>query len=129
MDTNEGNIKQLGAVVEAAREAAGLSQRELAAIAGCRDRWIAWLECGSMDAPHAATLARVTDALRLDPVEVDWLSGGQLAGAYPGLHTWFADHQAALLEALKKQQRLIRALLAVNPVGTPPSFESSEGAS
>lgn len=57
--------RQLGAVIRAARERAGLSQRELAERADLERQWIVLLETGKLDNPTLRNVFKATAALGL----------------------------------------------------------------
>lgn len=57
--------RQLGAAVRAARERAGLSQRELAARAGVERQWLVLLETGRVANPMLGNVFKTLAALEL----------------------------------------------------------------
>lgn len=78
MDSGRGDLHDLGWLIKNARETAGLSHRQLGERIGRGSAWVEQLEHGDVASPDAAALARATAVLNLEPVEVDWLSGGAL---------------------------------------------------
>ena len=69
-----------GATLATARQAAGLSQHALARAAGIDASYVNRLERGERQAPDAATIRRLAEALRLDQAGTDALmvAGGGL---------------------------------------------------
>src|SRR5690242_3392493 len=65
-----GDDASLGSVIRAHREAAGYSQRQLAAMAGVNYSYLSRLESGDNDRPTAEVLQRLADALEIDQDEL-----------------------------------------------------------
>jgi transcriptional regulator with XRE-family HTH domain len=75
--------QSLGAVIRAHRDKAGLSQRELAAQAGCHHSYLARLENGSNDKPTPEVLQGIARALGLEPGKLLRFIGVKPATALP----------------------------------------------
>lgn len=61
--------EKVGAMVQAARYAAGLTQEELAGLAGVSSRTIASIEANMVLRPHPSTIRGIARALKLDDQE------------------------------------------------------------
>jgi transcriptional regulator with XRE-family HTH domain len=105
----------LGAVIRAHREKAGLSQRELAAQAGCHHSYLARLENGSNDKPTPEVLQGIARALGLEPGKLLRFIGVKPATALPTPRVYFrraygmtdseAQETAARIEAILAELR------------------------
>jgi transcriptional regulator with XRE-family HTH domain len=60
----------LGEYLQAEREKAGLSQRQLAKLAGLHYSYLARLESGENDHPSPEMVLRIADVLELDPTDM-----------------------------------------------------------
>lgn len=60
----------LGEYLRAERERAGLSQRQLAKLAGLHYSYLARLESGESDNPSPDMVQRIADVLELDPTDL-----------------------------------------------------------
>ena len=66
----DGNHPPLGAYLRTKREAAGLSIRELARLAGANYAYLSRLESGERSEPSAELLQRIADVLETDAGEL-----------------------------------------------------------
>lgn len=81
--------KELGTLVAKARGKKGISQRNLAAELGISDVWITKLEAGVFLDPSPALLAKLAEALDIEPSRIDRLMPGAVADSLPGMRTYF----------------------------------------
>jgi len=103
--------RQLGALIAKARARAGVSLRELASHVGVHSSWIGFVEQGRFVDPAPDRLARLAEALDVEPARIDRIAKGALAGGLPGMRTYFrakydlTPDQAAQVERYVKRLR------------------------
>jgi len=119
--TNQ-QAKRLGAVIRKAREAKGLSYRELAEHTGVAQTWLKYLETGRSLEPLPSRVGRVTEALELDPAVIDRVSGGYLASSLPTVRTYFRSKGRASVAELDEIERVVAEIHA--KYGTPLEDDS-----
>jgi transcriptional regulator with XRE-family HTH domain len=81
--------KELGSLVARARAKKGLTARRLAAQLGVSNTWVTKLESGWFLDPSPAILARLAEALDIEPARIDELMPGAVADSLPGVRTYF----------------------------------------
>lgn len=69
-NTNQASEASLGATIRTYREQAGLSQRQLAAMAELHHSVLARIENGEVTSPSADLLQRLADVLEVDAAEL-----------------------------------------------------------
>lgn len=79
----------LGQGIRAAREAEGLSLRGLEAATGIPLSWLTYLEAGRSLEPLPDRVAKIAEVLRIDPAEIDAITGNYLARSLPTVRTYF----------------------------------------
>jgi transcriptional regulator with XRE-family HTH domain len=89
MTMSATKAKELGSLVARARARKGLSTRKLAAQIGVSNAWISRLESGWFLDPSPALLARLAEALDIEPEKIDELMPGAVADSLPGIRTYF----------------------------------------
>jgi transcriptional regulator with XRE-family HTH domain len=88
-----------GQLLRQYRSTAGLTQQELAELAGLSSRGIADLERGARAAPHPETVRRLADALQLSEDERATLVAVRGAGLSSGRHELDAPHERAVMSS------------------------------
>src|SRR4051794_33264122 len=104
--------QRLGRYIARARQRAGLSVRQLETEHGVPWSWVARLERGHFERPDPSRLARLAEALAIDPKRLDALSGGQMSRSLPETRTYFrakygelSEEQAAQIERYVERLR------------------------
>ena len=111
MSMTQQQAKQLGALIAKARAGRGLSLRDLAAELDLHRSWLGYLEQGKFLDPAPDRLARVADALGIEPARIDRLTHGAVAQSLPGIGTYFrakydlTPEEVAKIEAYVKRLR------------------------
>jgi transcriptional regulator with XRE-family HTH domain len=103
----EQQAARLGELVRKAREAKGLSLRTLEAETGVARTWLVYLEAGRSLEPSSDRLARVAEALGLDPARIDRVSGSYLARSLPTVRTYFRSKGKATPAELDELEQVI----------------------
>jgi transcriptional regulator with XRE-family HTH domain len=103
----EAEAQQLGRIIGAARRKQGLSYGELAALSDTDKGWLHRLENGQRADPDPVLLARVAEALGIDPARIDRASGDHLAASLPGVRTYFRSKGKLSLEAVKEVEAAV----------------------
>ncbi len=107
MAMTEAQAQRLGALIKETRIKRGLSYGELAARSATDKGWLHRLEKGQRTDPHPALLARVTEALGIDPARVDRITSDHLADSLPEVRTYFRSKEKLPLAALKEVEAAI----------------------
>jgi len=81
--------KQLGSLIAKARTRKGLSYRALALQLGVAFGWLAELEAGRFVDPAPDRLARLAEALDIEPARIDRITKGSMADSLPEVRTYF----------------------------------------
>ena len=89
MALTPAKAKELGRLVAKARAKKGLSTRNLAVELGISNVWITKLEAGAFVDPSPALLAKLAEALDIEPSRIDRLMPGAVADSLPGMRTYF----------------------------------------
>jgi transcriptional regulator with XRE-family HTH domain len=90
----------LGDLIRAARNAKGLSYYALAALTGMDFSWLARLERGQYTKPDPAQLARLAEALDIDPARIDRISKNHLANSLPTMRTYLRSKEKLSPQAM-----------------------------
>lgn len=80
--------QHLGRLVQKARQAKGLSLRDIEDQTGISFAWISQVEHGTYQQPAPERLARLAELLGIDPERIDRLSRGQVSAALPTMRTY-----------------------------------------
>jgi len=104
--TNE-QARKLGELIRAAREAKGLTLRELEDQTGLARTWLVYLEAGRSLEPLPDRVAKLSEALDIDAAEIDRVSGGYLARSLPTVRTYFRSKGQATPQELDELERVI----------------------
>jgi len=89
MSMTPTQAKQLGAVIAKARAKKGLSHRALAQQLGVAYGWLSELEAGRFVDPAPGRLARLAEALDIEPSRIDRITKGSMADSLPEVPTYF----------------------------------------
>jgi transcriptional regulator with XRE-family HTH domain len=81
--------KELGTLVANARAKRDISTRNLATELGISNVWITKLEAGVFFDPSPSLLAKLAEALDIEPNHIDRLMPGAVADSLPGMRTYF----------------------------------------
>src|ERR1700736_3687705 len=103
----EQQATRLGELVREAREAKGWSLRTPEAETGVARTWLVYLEAGRSLEPSPDRLARVAEALELDPARIDRVSGSYLARSLPTVRTYFRSKGKATQAELDELEQVI----------------------
>ena len=110
-DTNNGK-ESLGSVLEAARQAAGLSMRELASLSDMAKSSLERLLKDEVEQPSPANLMRLARVLELRPADLFLLAGLPLPEGSPSLdvmlRTEFRLPPEAIAEIERDVERIIK---------------------
>jgi transcriptional regulator with XRE-family HTH domain len=89
MSMTAAQAKQLGTLIAKARARKGLSYRALALQLGVAYGWLAELEMGRFLDPAPDRLARLAEALDIEPARIDRITKGSMADSLPEVRTYF----------------------------------------
>lgn len=103
---------KLGALIRRGRRKKGLSLFALADLTGFDDSWLQRLERGQYASPNPVHLARVAEALDIDPVAIDRASKNHLAQSLPSVRTYFRSTAKATPEQLDEIEAAIAEIHA-----------------
>lgn len=103
---------ELGRFIKEERLKQGLSYGELAARSDTEKSWLHKLENGQRTDPHPALLARVAEALGIDPAKIDRISNDHLADSLPQVRTYFRSKEKLPLAAVKEVEAAVAEIRA-----------------
>ncbi|GLZ30637.1 hypothetical protein Lesp02_28260 [Lentzea sp. NBRC 105346] len=109
----ESNKEQsgLGVSIRQAREAADLSLRQLAALAGLNYSYLAKIEMGQSEHPSADRLQRIAEVLKIDPADLLGFIGVTPPKGLPSVAPYLRQKHGlkgdALAEATEQIQKII----------------------
>lgn len=89
MSMTPAQAKQLGSLIAKARIRKGLSHRALASQLGVAYGWLATLEMGRYLDTAPDRLARLAEALDIEPAKIDRITKNSLSGRLPEVRTYF----------------------------------------
>jgi len=102
----------LGALIRDARHRKRVSLLGLAEQTGYDYSWLQRLESGQYASPNPTHLARIAEALDIDPARIDRVSRDHLANSMPGVRTYFRSTQKLSPEALDEIERAVNEIRA-----------------
>lgn len=102
--------KRLGTIVSSARHRKGLSIRTLASQLGVARGWLGELEAGRFLDPAPDRLARLAEALDIEPARIDRITRGAMADSLPKLRTYFRTKYELSPEQVNQVERYVRRL-------------------
>jgi transcriptional regulator with XRE-family HTH domain len=101
--------RELGNLIAQARNRKGLTVEAQAAAMGISRSWLGDLELGRYLDPSPDRLVRLSEALDIEPSQIDRLTNGALAEALPGMRTYFrAKYDLTPEEASQVEQYVDR---------------------
>jgi transcriptional regulator with XRE-family HTH domain len=107
MSLTTAKAKELGELVAKARARKGVSTRKLEAEVGVSNVWITKLEAGVFLDPSPSLLAKLAEALDIEPRRIDRLMPGAVADSLPGMRTYFRAKYDMSPDDIAKVQRYI----------------------
>lgn len=108
----EAEAQQLGRIIGDVRRRQGLSYGELAERSNTDKGWLHRLENGQRADPDPVLLARVAEALGIDPARIDRASSDHLAASMPEMRTYFRSKEKLPLAALKEVEAAVAEIRA-----------------
>jgi transcriptional regulator with XRE-family HTH domain len=96
----EAQARKVGSLLAKARGKKGLTLRDLAQLTGIPPTTITRVERGEYSEPAPDNLARLAEALELDPARIDRLSSNYLANSLPSVSTYFRSKEKASPEEI-----------------------------
>lgn len=106
----ESQSQELGRLLARARVERGLSMRELAMHVGMADGWIAGVEAGRFAEPAPDRVARIADALDIEPARIARITRGAVANGLPSMRTYFRTKFDLDAEQIAKVERYVERL-------------------
>ena len=103
---------KLGELIRRARNKKGLSLYALADLTGMDFSWLGRLERGLYASPSPVQLARLAEALDIDPARIDVVSHDHLADAMPTMRTYFRSKEKLSPAALDELERAVARIRA-----------------
>jgi len=120
----DAQARNLGLLIHNARVAHGLSFRALAAITDVPLVSLKRFEDGVYNDPSPAQIARIAEALDIDPARIDRVSRDHLASSMPTMRTYFRSKEKLSAEALDEVERAVADIRA--KYATPPNDTASK---
>jgi transcriptional regulator with XRE-family HTH domain len=99
--------RRLGALIRSAREAKGVSVRELSTQMGLTHSWLGYFEAGRSLEPLPDRVAMLAEMLDIDPAEIDKVSGDYLAQSLPNVRTYFRSKGKATQAELDELEHVV----------------------
>lgn len=106
----EAQAKRLGELLARHREKQQLSLRTLADRADVDFAWLGRMEQGRYAQPAPERLVRLAEALDIDPVQIDRVSGNYMADSLPSVRTYFRSKEKATPEEIAEIEAAIRRI-------------------
>jgi transcriptional regulator with XRE-family HTH domain len=110
MSMTQAQARRLGELIAKARARKGLSTRALAAELGVAIGWITELENGRFLDPAPDRLARLAEALDIEPGRIDRLTKGAITAGLPTPRVYFRSKMSLTPEETDKVLRYIDKL-------------------
>jgi len=108
----EAEAQRLGQLILRARTRRGWSLATLQEHTGIPDVWLNRVERGRYLHPAAERLAKVAEALSIDPIAIDRASKNHLARSLPSVRTYFRSTAQATPEQLDEIETAIADIQA-----------------
>ncbi len=102
--------RRLGALISKARTRKGVPQTALATQLGVATGWLAGLEQGRFLDPSPDRLARIAEALDIEPGRIDRITKGSVAHSLPGMQTYFRAKYDLTPEQAAQVERYVNRL-------------------
>jgi transcriptional regulator with XRE-family HTH domain len=103
----ETQAKRLGQLIVANRQRQSLTVRATAGKADVPHPWLVRVEAGMFTNPAPDRLARLAEALAIDPARIDHVSGNYLAHSLPSVRTYFRSKEKASPEEIAEIEAAI----------------------
>ncbi|HXZ71576.1 MAG TPA: helix-turn-helix transcriptional regulator [Streptosporangiaceae bacterium] len=110
MSMTSSQARRLGLLVAKARGRKAVSLRDLAWQVGVHTSWLGRLEQGDFADPAPDRLARVAEALDIEPERIDRITKGAVADGLPGMRTYFRAKYALSPEQVAQIERYVNRL-------------------
>lgn len=131
----EAQAQRLGQLILRARTRHGWSLATLQEHTGIPDVWLNRVERGVYLQPAPERLAKVAEALAIDPIAIDRASQNHLAQSLPSVRTYFRSTAQATPEQLDEIETAIADIQAKHagsrgidqPTGEPNNVTRTEG--
>jgi transcriptional regulator with XRE-family HTH domain len=126
----DAQARNLGLLIHNARIAKGLSFRALAAITDVPLASLKRFEDGVYNDPSPAQIARIAEALDIDPARIDRVSKNHLADSMPTMRTYLRSKEKLspeAMDALEQALADIRAEDAARRAGASPAPRKTGG--
>ncbi len=107
MSITSTQARRLGTLIAQARARKGLSMRDMANQLGVSKGWVGELEHGRYLDPSPDRLARIAEALDIEPSRIDRLTEGTVADSLPGLRTYFRAKYDLTPEQIERVERYV----------------------
>lgn len=102
--------RTLGSLIAKARSKTGRSTRDLATTVGVATGWLSGLEQGRFLDPAPDRLARIAEALNIEPSRIDRITRGTVAEGLPGMRTYFRAKSDLSSDEIAQVERYIEGL-------------------
>lgn len=122
MSMTAAQAKALGGLIAKARVRKGLSHRALATQLGVAYGWLAELEAGRYLDPAPGRLARLAEALDIEPSRIDRITKGSVADSLPEVRTYFRAKYGLAAEDVKQIERYLQRYI------DPPEDDEEQAA-
>lgn len=99
--------QHLGRLVQKARQAKGLTLRDIEDQTGISFAWVYQLERGTYQQPAPERLARLAELLDIDPERIDRLSRGQVSAALPTMRTYLRTKYDMTTEDIARVEKMV----------------------
>lgn len=108
----DAQARKLGSVIQRARVRKNLSLRGAATVTGISYVWLNDVEAGRYSDPAPDRLARLAEALAIDPVTIDRISRDALSNSLPDVRTYFRAKEHLSSEQLDEVEATLNRLRA-----------------
>lgn len=102
--------RTLGTLIAKARSKASISTRDLAENVGVAVGWLSGLEQGRFLDPAPDRLARIAEALNIEPSRIDRITRGAVADGLPGMRTYFRAKYDLDADQIAQVERYVQRL-------------------
>lgn len=123
----DAQARNLGALIHRARLAKGLSFRTLAALTDIPLSSLKRFEDGVLNDPSPAQIARIAEALGIDPVRIDRASNNHLQNSMPTIRTYLRSTAGLSPAGLDAVERVVADLVATDAAARRRARDSEAG--
>ena len=106
----EEQARKVGALIATGRAKKQLTLRDLAQRTGVPPTTITRIEQGEYSQPAPDNLARLIEALEIDPARIDRVSRNYLADSLPSVGTYFRSKEKASPEEIAEIEAAVKAI-------------------